>query len=121
MKENGRDLSEMVMAFRNGQMEQSTKVSGEIIGPMAKGDLGMLMAIFLKGNGKMIRRMAMESINMQLELLMKVNGRMICKKGMALKFGKTVLNTKDFIRKGKNTEKVRFHSNKYKSRQICLE
>lgn len=56
--DNGKVASAMDTENKFGLTELSTLESGEIIEPMVKESLFMLMAIFMKVSGPMIRQMA---------------------------------------------------------------
>ena len=49
--DSGLEVSEMVMEYKNGQMELNMKGLGKIIGLMGKENSFMLMVIFMKVNG----------------------------------------------------------------------
>ena len=76
-KVNGKEMSDMAMVFRNGQMVQSTKVTGKIIKLTDKECFGMSMVINMKDGGSETRPMDMVNIPIATEQLMRVTGKMI--------------------------------------------
>jgi hypothetical protein len=58
----GKGRLDMVMEFKNGQMERNMKDYGKIIKHMVKEHFGMWMGISLRASGKMIKQMGMECI-----------------------------------------------------------
>lgn len=62
MKVNGLVKIDMASDYRNGQMEQNTKVIGKTIKPKEEESFSIFLEIYMKVNGKMIKQMVMEFI-----------------------------------------------------------
>ena len=86
MRENGRELQEMVMESKSGQMVQCMRVIGVITRLMGRENLLMQMVMYSMDIGKEIRRMDMVFINMLMEADMKENGEMTYNMVMELKY-----------------------------------
>jgi hypothetical protein len=89
MKENGREVLEMVRVLRDGQMVPHILVSGKRTELMARASSSMLMAMSMKASGPMTKPMALVSTGMSMELAMKVNGKMTCNMEKVWKAGLT--------------------------------
>ena len=92
----------MASEFSHGQMEPDMKGSGLMGRQAEKGNLFILMEIFMKENGKTIRQMVMEFTHIAMVRNTKVIGEKIFKTAMERKFGLMEVNTKDCIKMEKN-------------------
>lgn len=59
MKENGEEIKERDMEFKNGLMGQDMRVNGKKIKLMGKVNFFTSMEMFLKENGNKIKQMVM--------------------------------------------------------------
>lgn len=76
-KVNGKEMSDMVMVYKSGPMEQNMKDIGRIIRHMVKEYFGMYMVINMKDGGKETKPMDTVNIPTVMELPMRVIGKMI--------------------------------------------
>ena len=76
----------MVLAYKYGQMVQSTKDNGQTIKLMAMEYFFILKGINIVVNGKMEKHLAMEYLNKIMEQNMKVIGKRIYKMDKEKKF-----------------------------------
>ena len=88
------------MEFRFGQMELSTKESGQRIKQTERASSGMQMGMFTKESGRTIRPTGLVFTFMLTEQGMKAIGKMISKMEQELKPGMMALSMKE------NTKKV---------------
>ena len=72
--DSGKEIAEMAMEYRHGQMELVIRVSGRITKPMAKVNLFMSMGIFMRGSGNKIKPMASECMFIRTGLCMRAIG-----------------------------------------------
>lgn len=100
---NGKIASDMGRVFKSGLMELSIKDAGKIIRLTDRVSFGMFMEISMKAIGKEIKPMDTENIPTVMEPPTRVTGGMIYNTVEELNIGTITQNTKDSIKKGKNT------------------
>ena len=101
-KDNGKEMLDMVMEYKYGQMVLSMKDNGKTIKLTAKVYFGMFMETNMKANGKETRLMAKENTLIATVLLMKVCGKMICNTEKVKNIGMIIRNIRAFIREERN-------------------
>lgn len=106
-KVNGLEISEMELVSKDGQMELSTKVSGETTKHKEKANLPIQMVTTTKEIGLMIKLTDMEPIStVKLVLDMKDIGKLICNMAQELKFIVMETSMKGCLNMAKEMEKV---------------
>lgn len=91
---------------KSGKMDLDMTDSGIAIKQMAKANLFMLMAMFMRASGTMTKPMVMELIDMPMELLMSASGQKINNTEEESKSGQMVLNMKECIKMVRNMAMV---------------
>lgn len=105
MTDNGKETFVKALAFKYGPMEPSIKANGSIIRLKEKGNLPMLMVIFMTVTGNKIKLLVMESTSTIMGQDTKVNGSMTINTDMVFKLGLMVASMKVTIKKERKMDK----------------
>lgn len=110
-KVNGLVKIDMASDYRNGQMEQDTKVIGKIIKLKEGGNFSIYLEIPMKVNGKMIKQMAMEfTYIIKAQQNMKDSGLMIFNREKDYKYMQMEISIKVNFLKVEDMERVNIPS-----------
>ena len=110
-KVNGLVKIDMASDYRNGQMEQDTKVIGKTIKPKEEESFSIFLEIYMKVNGKMIKQMAMEfTYIIKAQQNMKDSGLMIFNREKDYKYMQMEISIKVNFLKVEDMERVNIPS-----------